>query len=104
MRVGSPVTTHSCFYGVDTPTAEELIGNQMSLDEICAYLTADSLMYMTVAGLKECVGDHDNHCLACFDGRYPIPITEAKIKDLGAAHPNDATAVEAPVAIGAVGS
>jgi amidophosphoribosyltransferase len=79
LRIGSPPTTHSCFYGIDTPDAEELIANQMSVDEIRDFLTADSLRYMTVEGLKECVGDTGNYCMACFDGDYPIPLVEHKI-------------------------
>jgi amidophosphoribosyltransferase len=79
LRIGSPVTRFSCYYGVDTPNAEELIGNMLPEDEIAAYLTADSLRYMPVAGLRECVGAADNFCMACFDGRYPVPITEPKV-------------------------
>lgn len=80
MRIGSPVTRNSCFYGVDTPTSEELIGNQMSVEGIREYLTADSLRYMTVEGLRECVGDEGDFCMACFDGEYPIELTEAKLR------------------------
>jgi amidophosphoribosyltransferase len=79
LRIGSPVTRFSCFYGIDTPTAEELIGNQLSVDQIRSYLTADSLMYMPVSGLRECVGDQGQFCMACFDGDYPIKITEQKV-------------------------
>jgi amidophosphoribosyltransferase len=79
LRVGSPVTRFSCYYGVDTPHAAELIGNRLSVDEIREYLTVDSLRYMTVDGLRDCVGEADNFCMACFDGRYPVPVTEAKV-------------------------
>ncbi len=79
VRIGSPVTRYSCFYGVDTPRREELIGNQLDADGIREHLTADSLHYMTVDGLRECLGDEPRrHCLACFDGRYPIPVGEEK--------------------------
>ena len=81
LRIGSPITKHSCFYGVDTPNAEELIGNKLSTEEICAHLTADSLRYMTVQGLKKCIGDQGNFCLACFDGNYPSALTEVKIRE-----------------------
>lgn len=78
VRIGSPVTLHSCYYGIDTPTESELIGNRLSVDEIRKFLTADTLRYVTVEGLKDCVGDKGTYCMACFDGHYPVPITEAK--------------------------
>jgi len=79
LRVGSPVMRHSCYYGIDTPDARELIGNQMAVDDICRHLTADSLRYMTVEGLRGVVGHAESFCMACFDGRYPIPLTEVKV-------------------------
>lgn len=78
LRIGSPVTRFSCYYGVDTPSSEELIGHRLDVDVIREHLTADSLQYMTVEGLKECLEDGDSFCTACFDGNYPVPITEAK--------------------------
>ncbi|MBH24999.1 MAG: amidophosphoribosyltransferase [Myxococcales bacterium] len=78
IRIGSPITRHSCFYGVDTPTADELIGSRLDTEGIRAHLTADSLRYMSVDGLLSCVEDQERFCLACFNGDYPIPITEAK--------------------------
>jgi amidophosphoribosyltransferase len=78
VRIGSPVTIHSCFYGIDTPREEELIGSRQSVDDIRKFLTADTLEYITVEGLKECAGDGSSYCMACFDGHYPVPITEAK--------------------------
>lgn len=78
MRVGSPVTSYSCFYGIDTPNRRELIGSDHSVEEIREHLTADSVMYTSVEGLKEAVGDRGNFCFACFTGAYPIPVTEAK--------------------------
>ncbi|MFI0607371.1 MAG: amidophosphoribosyltransferase [Anaerolineae bacterium] len=78
LRIGSPITRNSCFYGVDTPSTDELIGNRMGLDEIREHLTADSVLYMSVEGVRECLANGQNFCMACFDGRYPVPITEAK--------------------------
>lgn len=78
LRIGSPITQHSCYYGVDTPDRDQLIGSRLSVDMICQHLTADSLMYMSIEGLRACVGDGASFCMACFDGQYPIPITEAK--------------------------
>jgi amidophosphoribosyltransferase len=79
VRVGSPVTRNSCYYGIDTPNSVELIGNRYSPDEIRDHLAADSLMYMTIEGLRECVGYGQRLCMACFDGSYPVPITEPKV-------------------------
>ena len=79
LRIGSPITRFPCYYGIDTPSAEELIGHRLDVDMICEHLTADSLQYMTVDGLRECVGDGDRFCMACFDGKYPIPLTEVKV-------------------------
>lgn len=69
VRIASPVITDPCFYGVDTSTKEELIGAKMSVDEICEYIEADSLMYMTVGQLKRAAGEV-GLCTACFDGDY----------------------------------
>jgi amidophosphoribosyltransferase len=84
LRIGSPVTRYSCFYGIDTPNVAELIGNQLDVEGIRDYLTADSLMYLSVDGLRECIRDEDDYCLACFDGRYPIEVSEEKLSRAGA--------------------
>jgi len=74
MRISSPPTTHPCFYGIDTPTREELIASSHSVDEIRAYLGADSLAYLSPEGMYAFVGGRGNgFCDACFTGRYPIP-------------------------------
>ncbi len=78
LRIGSPVTRHSCFYGVDTPTSDELIGAALDVDGIREHITADTLRYISLDGLSECVGDVGNYCRACFDGSYPVPVTESK--------------------------
>src|SRR5574341_1474457 len=51
MRISSPPTTHPCFYGIDTPTREELIASSHSVEEIREYLGADSLAYLSLGGL-----------------------------------------------------
>ena len=76
IRIGSPMVKYSCFYGIDTPTREELIANQKSVEEIKDYLGADSLCYLTTRELKNLVENDKEFCYACFDGKYPIkPIT-----------------------------
>ena len=83
LRAGSPVTAHPCFYGIDTPTRAELIGAQNDVEAIRGFLTADTLRYITVDGLKECVGDRGDFCMACFDGQYPIALSEDKRWEVG---------------------
>ncbi len=74
-RISSPPITDPCFYGIDTPLRKELIAASHKVDEICTYLTTDSLGYLSEEGLRECVGeDHQTFCYACFTGDYPVPI------------------------------
>ncbi len=73
VRISSPPTTHSCFYGIDTPTKGELIASNMDLEQTCECLGADSLHYMNLERMLEVFGENrENFCSACFDGRYPI--------------------------------
>ncbi len=72
-RISSPPTTHPCFYGIDTPTREELIASSHTVPEIREYLTADSLAYLSADGLHRSVGDRlpeRAFCNACFTGEY----------------------------------
>jgi amidophosphoribosyltransferase len=71
MRISSPPTKHSCFYGIDTPTRSELIAATYSVEEIAKYLGADTLAYLSVDGMLDALGDRrENYCKACFDGSY----------------------------------
>ncbi|MBI1818213.1 MAG: amidophosphoribosyltransferase [Deltaproteobacteria bacterium] len=78
MRISSPPTTGSCFYGVDTPSTEELIAHNNPIEGIRQFVGADSLGYLTERGmyafLKE--GDGNGFCAACFTGRYPVAVTD----------------------------
>lgn len=78
-RVSSPPTTHSCFYGIDTPSPEHLIASQMTLGDINTFIGSDSLGYLTLEDLSEAVGDPSpgkGFCYACFTGDYPVaPVT-----------------------------
>ncbi len=75
LRISSPPTTHSCFYGIDTPTRNQLIAATHSVDEIRAFLGAESLGYLTVEDLQSVMGDEGGQgfCYACFTGAYPVP-------------------------------
>ncbi len=70
MRISSPPTSFPCFYGIDTPSRKELIASTHTVKEIEKYITADSLGYLSLDGLAECVG-RTPFCYACFTGEYP---------------------------------
>ena len=73
MRISSPPTTDPCYYGVDTPDKEKLIAANMSNEEICAFIEADSLGYLSNEALLRSVnGKEENYCTACFTGKYII--------------------------------
>lgn len=73
MRVSSPPTTDPCFYGVDTPDKDKLIAANMSLEDICKFIEADSLAYLDEASLLRSVNaKEDNYCTACFTGKYIV--------------------------------
>jgi len=81
MCVSAPPITHSCYYGIDTSVRKELIASNHSIAEIQDYLGVDSLTYLSLDGLKRAVGD-SGHCLACFNGDYPILSDEKKVNSL----------------------
>ena len=72
MRISAPPTTGPCYYGVDTPTKEELISSRMSVEETKEYIGADTLAYLSISGLLRSVGNDLSYCMACFDGNYPL--------------------------------
>ena len=77
MRISSPPTRWPCYFGIDTPTRDQLIASSHSLEEICRYLEADSLGYLSLEGMiRAAGGSKDNYCTACFDGNYPVEIPE----------------------------
>jgi len=84
VRISSPPTTFPCFYGIDTPTREELIASSHSVAEIRDYLGADSLAYLTPSGLFGFNrGSNAGFCDACFTGNYPVALgTEAPVRQL----------------------
>jgi amidophosphoribosyltransferase len=72
VRISSPPTVGPCFYGIDTPTRQELIAATHQMDEIKRYITADTLHYLSIEGLKANVPNPDHFCAACFTNHYPI--------------------------------
>jgi amidophosphoribosyltransferase len=83
MRISSPPTTHPCYYGIDTPTRQELIASSHSIEEIRKYITADTLGYITLDGVKKVVNKPMNYCVACFCGDYPVPFPGEMMMQLG---------------------
>ena len=82
MRIASPPTRHSCFYGVDTPERAKLLAAQMNIAEMADYINADSLAFLSIDGLYRALGEdfrdeqQPQHCDACFTGDYPTRLTD----------------------------
>jgi amidophosphoribosyltransferase len=77
VRVASPPTTGPCYYGIDTPSREELIAANHSVEDIRAMLGADSLAYLSLESLREVEASMKHaFCDACFSGEYVIPVDE----------------------------
>nr|AFK35899.1 unknown [Lotus japonicus] len=84
MRIASPPIIGSCYYGVDTPSSEELISNRMSTEEIREFIGSDSLAFLPINSLQGLLGkDSPNFCYACFSGKYPVEPRELKVKRVG---------------------
>ncbi len=82
MRIASPPTRHSCFYGVDTPERAKLLAHKMDVGQMGDFIHADSLAFVSIDGLYRAIGEHkrnDNspqYCDACFSGDYPTSLTD----------------------------
>lgn len=75
LRISSPPTRWPCHYGIDTPRREDLIAARQEIDEIRDYIEADSLGYLSVERMLECVGGPpESYCTACWTGDYRVPI------------------------------
>ena len=72
LRIGSPQVLNPCYYGIDTPSAEELVGNCYSLEEIRTRTGVDSLRHISMDELRQAVQLPDDYCYACFNGDYPL--------------------------------
>lgn len=79
MRISCPPTIHSCYYGVDTPHERDLIASQMSVEDVARHIGVDSLGYLSLEGMLEAIGiDEASSCTACWSGKYPTLIVNAK--------------------------
>ncbi|MDD5201084.1 MAG: amidophosphoribosyltransferase [Terrimicrobiaceae bacterium] len=78
LRISCPPHKHACFYGIDFPDPEKLLANQMTREQICEYLGADSLGYLDVDAMVRATRREKNgFCMACFTGDYPLPYDAA---------------------------
>ena len=84
MRISSPPTTNPCYYGIDTPTKEELIASSQPQHAIREYLGADSLAYLSIPGMYKFVnGSGQGFCDTCFTGDYPVALSDdPKVRQL----------------------
>jgi amidophosphoribosyltransferase len=90
MRISCPPTISPCYYGVDTPTREELIASSNTPEEIRKYIGADSLGYVSLAGLKQAVNDtRGDYCTSCYTGVYPTDLVQLEVRN-GIANKGDA--------------
>jgi len=86
VRISSPPTKFSCYYGIDTPIKEELVANSLDTEEIRKYITSDSLGYLSLEGVMSAVetskkiNGKEHFCDACFTGKYPVELTDQKTK------------------------
>jgi amidophosphoribosyltransferase len=82
MRIASPPTAHSCFYGVDTPERTKLLAAQMTVGQMANFINADSLAFLSIDGMYRALGADGRHserpqyCDACFTGDYPTTLTD----------------------------
>ena len=82
MRIASPPTEHSCFYGVDTPERSKLLAANMDIQAMADFIKADSLAFVSIDGLYRAVGEEKRNnkrpqfCDACFSGEYPTKLTD----------------------------
>ncbi len=80
VRITCPPITNPCFMGVDMGTHEDLIAHKRSVQDICKYIQADSLYYLSLEGMMRAVGRAEGYCQACFTGNYPLPVDLALAK------------------------
>jgi len=82
MRISSPPTTNSCFYGIATPERDKLLASHMSVEAMAKHIGADSLAFISIDGLYRALGQKKRDgaapqfCDACFTGDYPIPLVD----------------------------
>jgi amidophosphoribosyltransferase len=82
MRISSPPTSYSCFYGIDTPERSKLLAARMDAKEMAEFIGCDSLAFISIDGLYRAMGHESRnaqqpqYCDACFTGQYPTELTD----------------------------
>ncbi|MBN2534838.1 MAG: amidophosphoribosyltransferase [Spirochaetales bacterium] len=76
LRLCAPEIKYPCFFGIDIPTKEELISNRMSPADIAHYIGADSVRFLPLEYLRQCVSNPEDFCFACFNGNYPFDVKD----------------------------
>ena len=74
LLISCPPICFPCFYGIDFPSRKELIANNMSVEEMGRFIGVDSLKFLSIEGMMECVSNKNNFCTACFNGCYPTKL------------------------------
>jgi amidophosphoribosyltransferase len=100
LRISSPPTRWPCYYGIDTPSRQELIASSHSVEEIARYVTADSMGYLSLQGLGVAVGDDgrsETYCNACFSGDYLTRLDDPRPGAAPAPWSSSPSASEPPV-------
>jgi len=88
MRISSPPTRHSCFYGIDTPQPEKLLAHNYTVEQMGRFIGVDSLAFISLDGLYRAMGEakrnagQPQYCDACFSGDYPIALTDLNANEL----------------------
>ena len=88
MRISSPPTSNSCFYGIATPEREKLLASRFDTEGMAKFIGADSLAFVSIDGLYRALGDTKRdpkaprYCDACFTGDYPIALTDRDQRQL----------------------
>ncbi|PWT91144.1 MAG: amidophosphoribosyltransferase [Acidobacteria bacterium] len=87
-RISCPPTIGPCYYGIDTPTEEELIASRKTVPEIADFIGVDSLAYLSMEGLLSSTGDPQQKmfCTSCFTKQYPVPIPKDEVEQLKLFH------------------
>ena len=82
MRIAAPPTAHPCYYGIDTPDRDQLLAARMDIEEMAAFIGADSLAFISIDGLYRAMGEsgrdqtRPQYCDACFTGDYPTRLSD----------------------------
>jgi amidophosphoribosyltransferase len=80
LRITCPPITHPCHFGVDMGHDGDLMAAHRSIEDMCEHIGADSLAFLSLEGMMRAIGASSGYCNACFTGRYPIAVTEARNK------------------------